>query len=89
MDELFEEEFELELLDEFELEFDELLPATMIAPSLRLTFTAGACSISAAAGDGCFAYAAVLVAAKLASKADASFQDLIITGSLSRQISHC
>ncbi|MGK9168137.1 hypothetical protein KXR53_17640 [Inquilinus limosus] len=52
------EEFELELLDELELEFDELfddeleleldelLPATMIAPSLRLVMTGDACSTS-------------------------------------------
>jgi hypothetical protein len=39
-DELFDDEFELELLDELELElldeFDELLPATIMEPSLRL-----------------------------------------------------
>lgn len=58
LDEPFDDELELELLDElelefdelfedeFELEFDELLPATMIVPSLRLVMTGDTCSTS-------------------------------------------
>ncbi|MGK9235551.1 hypothetical protein KXS07_28135 [Inquilinus limosus] len=42
----FDDEFELELFEELELELDELLPATMIAPSLRLVMTGDARSIS-------------------------------------------
>ncbi|WP_457813283.1 hypothetical protein [Sinorhizobium meliloti] len=34
-EELLDEELELELLEELELELDELLPATMISPSVR------------------------------------------------------
>ena len=35
-EELLDDELELELLEELELELDELLPATMISPSVRL-----------------------------------------------------
>jgi hypothetical protein len=61
-DELFEEEFELELLDEFELELldelDELLPATMTEPSLRLVAVSASRSTSIAGIEYCFASAA-------------------------------
>jgi hypothetical protein len=89
-DELLEDEFELELLDEFELEFEELfedelldefeelLPATMIDPSLLATFARG-CSVSGATEEYAFASADVAArAATPATRADFNFQCLVI-----------
>lgn len=72
------DEFELELLDELELELDELLPATMIEPSLRLVIVDGR-STSGAAAEYSFASTAVLASAAMpATRADLSFQCLVM-----------
>jgi hypothetical protein len=89
-EELLEDEFEFELLDEFELEFDELfddelldeldelLPATMIDPSLLATFARG-CSKSGATVEYALASAAVVArAAAPATSADLNFQYLVM-----------
>jgi hypothetical protein len=90
-DEPLDDEFEFELLDELELEFDEplddelelefdeLLPATMKAPSLWLVIAAGERSISGGAAGYSFACAAVLASAAIpATRADLSFQCLVM-----------
>jgi hypothetical protein len=75
LDELFDEEFELELLDEFELEFDELLPATMMEPSSWLVTWAGLRSMSSGAVGYSLACAAVAAnAAMPAARAELSVQ---------------
>jgi hypothetical protein len=90
-DEPLDDEFELELLDELELEFDEplddelelefdeLLPATMKAPSLWLVIAAGGRSVSGGAAGYSFACAAVLASAAIpATSVDLSFQCLVM-----------
>ncbi len=83
-DELLLEEFELELLEEFELEFDEpfdeeldeLLPATMMEPSLLAILV---CGRSGAVEEYSFASAAVVAsAATPATSADLNFQCLVM-----------
>ncbi len=83
-DELLLDEFELELLEEFELEFDEpfddeldeLLPATMMEPSLLATLV---CGRSGAVEEYSFASAAVVAsAATPATSADLNFQCLVM-----------
>ena len=68
-DELFEDEFEFELLDELELELfdelDELLPATMIDPSLRPVAVLAGRSMSIAGAECSLASAAVLATAAI------------------------
>jgi hypothetical protein len=68
-DELFDDEFELELLDELELELldelDELLPATMMDPSLRLVAVLDCRSMSIAGPECCLASTAVLATAAI------------------------
>jgi hypothetical protein len=84
------EEFEFELLEEFELEFDEpfedelldefeeLLPATMIDPSLLAVF-APTCLTSGAAAEYCLASTAVVAsAATPATRADLNFQYFVM-----------
>ncbi|WP_288142855.1 hypothetical protein [Mesorhizobium sp.] len=73
----FEDEFEFELLDELELKFDEplddelelefeeLLPATMKEPSLWLDIAAGGRSVSGAPAGDSFACAVVLASAAI------------------------
>lgn len=82
-DELFDDEFELELLDELELElldeFDELLPATMIDPSLRLVAVLDCRSMSIAGPECCLASAAVLATAAIpATRAEVNMLDFFI-----------
>ena len=75
---MLDDEVELELLDELELEMDELLPATMKEPSLRLAIVAGGRSTSAAAGYS-LACAAVLASAAIpATSAELSFHCLVM-----------
>jgi len=89
-EELLDDEFELELLEEFELEFDELfedelldeldelLPATMIEPSLLAVF-APTRFISGAGAEYCFASAAVVAsAATPAISADFNFHCFVM-----------
>jgi hypothetical protein len=74
-EELFDEEFELELLDEL----DELLPATMMDPSLRLVAVLDCRSMSIAGPECCLASAAVLATAAIpATRAEVNMLDFFI-----------